>query len=40
MERDMHRGELPKKSLWVYTTHLGESDVIYTEGFDGKAGQH
>lgn len=36
----MHKGELSQKSLRVYTTHLGESDVIYIEGFDGKAGQY
>ena len=39
MEKDIHKGELPRKNLLVYTNRLRESGVIYTEGFDRKAGQ-
>lgn len=40
MEKDLHEGELPSKNLLEYTSRLRESGVIYTEGFDRKAGQH
>lgn len=40
MEKELHEGELPRKNLLMYTNRLRESGVIYTEGFDRKAGQH
>lgn len=40
MEKDIHKGELQRKNLLVYTNHLRENRIIYTEGFDRKAGQH
>lgn len=40
MDKDIPKGELPRKNLLVYTNCLRESRVIYTEGFDRKAGQH